>query len=728
LNGNRDSKEDGKDEKKKRHKNKRPGKGTDGDGQVPVEIERLSVPEGGIDPREEDSSTSRPSINPDRQKQIDDFTKHTTILSKFQRSTSIAEKLAKTSLADDPVTTETAEDEEPTELHGLEPLPQPVPVDQSTQLPAFSALPSWLAKPVTVSATDRIPFQEFKINSKLKRSLKAKGYVETFAVQSALLPMLLHGSTPRTGDVCVSAATGSGKTLAYVLPIIESLRSRVVTKLRALIVVPTRELVSQVREACELCLSGSGLQIETAVGNRPFKTEQGLFVKTGQIYDPQGYAMKYNRMVGSTDDGDLYDPVVDDILPDELLSLLPDHVFDYSSKIDILICTPGRLVDHIRSTPGFTLDDLQWLVIDEADRLFTMDILEREIEPSEARLDQRLLHVMNRQPIKSNVRKIVLSATMTKDVGKLSVLKLKRPTLVVVDHGASRQGDGEGDEADGPRTSTAEESFHLPAALLESAVSVRDEGEKPLYLHQLLRKHILEDTVMTDAQEDDDSSSSSESSEDDASSPFSPPSSGTESEDIEQDAKPASATESTHDRHPNLEAAPRGVLVFTKSNESAIRLARLLALMHPPYAPILGILTSTQPSSKRRRTLRSFLNGSLSLLIASDLVSRGMDMPNLAHVVNYDLPPSVRGYIHRVGRTARAGRAGHAWTMVTDKEARWFWRSIGRGQEIKRAEGQKVQRVNDVTTETFSEPERSAYEKALEALGQEVQGETQSNS
>jgi ATP-dependent RNA helicase DDX51/DBP6 len=70
-------------------------------------------------------------------------------------------------------------------------------------------------------------------------------------------------------------------------------------------------------------------------------------------------------------------------------------------------------------------------------------------------------------------------------------------------------------------------------------------------------------------------------------------------------------------------------------------------------------------------------------LVCSDLISRGLDLPNIRHIVNYDIPASTRAYIHRVGRTARAGNEGDAWTLLANNEARWFWRNIGKA--VRRA-------------------------------------------
>jgi ATP-dependent RNA helicase DDX51/DBP6 len=161
------------------------------------------------------------------------------------------------------------------------------------------------------------------------------------------------------------------------------------------------------------------------------------------------------------------------------------------------------------------------------------------------------------------------------------------------------------------------------------------------------------------------------------------------------------------------------ILIFTKSNESALRLSRLLTLLDSSLSDHLSTLTSTTPTHIRRKTLRAFSSPTspIRLIIASDLVARGIDIPQLDHVINYDLPPSVAGYVHRVGRTARAGRSGRAWTLVGDEESGWFWGRIAKGSSIRRA-----QKVGRVRIDEMDETKVSGYEAVLVKLGQEAQG------
>ncbi|MCJ1484279.1 ATP-dependent RNA helicase dbp6, partial [Schaereria dolodes] len=297
----------------------------------------------------------------------DDLEKHKKIRSKYEKSSKVATKLAKKNKASAEFSNDTGElhAEPKAETYGLVPLPQPPIIPDTLKDLGFSALPDWLAKPIVIHSSDTVPFQTFPLSSVVTASLKGKGYENTFAIQSAILPMLLPGPNHYAGDICISAPTGSGKTLTYVLPMVEALRDKPIIRLRGLIVVPTRELVAQAREAVEVCSSGTGLRVETAVGNRTLKDEQDAIIEKSQTYDPEAYREIRNRK--STIE-DLMDWDDDDNQDDEY-KCLTNFVVHYTSKVDILICTPGRLVDHVKFTKGFTLQHITWFVVDEADRL-----------------------------------------------------------------------------------------------------------------------------------------------------------------------------------------------------------------------------------------------------------------------------------------------------------------------------------------------------------------------
>ena len=658
----------------------------------------------------------RPSVPEDLQSKNEvsptdnmDESRHKRLMEKREKSLKKAEKLARKEaekaaaedVGDGQADAETIQPE-PEELHDLVPLPQPEPIPEPPVQSTTASLPSWLASPIRVSPTSTVPFSKLGIEKEVEKVLSAKGFKEAFAVQAAVLPLLLPGPFQSSGDVLVSAATGSGKTLAYVLPMIEDISKNTVTRLRGLIVVPTRELVTQAREVCEVCATAfSGrkrVKVGTAVGNETFKAEQASLMEQELHYDPAGYKKQMQRLNAKWESSDVEDDSENDFLCDEEeVSALPDHIINPISKIDILICTPGRLVEHLKSTPGFSLEYVKWLVVDEADKLLDQSF-QQWLELVMGRLDFKSpsFHKSNR------VKKVILSATMTRDIGQLNSLKLFRPKLVVMESSY---------DLNDPKTEEA--SLALPGLLVESAIKAEDETLKPLYLLELIRRERMNGSVTEDgssSSENDSTSSEEDSSESDETS------SDDDSSTSSRSPEPASSNPSKQSTPTD---SPRGVLVFTKSNETAVRLGRLLALLEQSFTDSIGTLTSTKSTSSRRRTIQSFNAGKLGILVASDLVSRGLDLPNLAHVINYDIPSSVTNYVHRVGRTARAGKKGWAWTLFTPVEGRWFWNEIARSQDISRQAGTKIARVN-IDVESLGEKIRKRYEAALEDLGREA--------
>ena len=716
-------------------KRKRKAKGTTGEKPVEPEPQAAAEPEPEVtaDPvTESPSAPEKPKPKREKKKKApvdeeeqDDRktrSRHKAVFEKVQKALEL-----RPADADKEENKDSEEEAEPVEVHGLEerlPQPEPVVVDESKLI--YHLLPSWLASPIRVTDDARRPFSELGISPEASKILGSKGFKEAFAVQTAVLPLLLPKADLQ-GDVVVAAPTGSGKTLSYVLPMVQDISQSIGTKLRGIIVLPTRELVQQVQSACESCVSafpvvkGNRIKIGTVVGNKAFKEEQAAIVGEEQRYDPRGYQDWLAQQKACTLDGS------DDGLPtvgQRRPRVLPDHVVAYASKVNILICTPGRLVKHIEETRGFTLDYVRWLVVDEADKLLAQDY--------QKWLTLVMKGLGNRNPRtrafagsnKTGPRKVILSATMTRDISLLKGLELSRPTLVVL----------EGAQA-GEQT--------LPALLKESAIKIREPELKPLYLVDLLNSDLLApipQKVAPDAANKMDKEASSESAASDSDSPSSSDSgsgsssgsgSDSDSSDSDSESNASSETKNEAPKKPIASAKTRAfkttVLIFTKSNEAALRLSRLLALLAPDLAPLMGTLNSTTKTSKRAHTLRLFAQGKLRILVASDLVSRGIDLLNLDHVINYDLPITETSYVHRVGRTARAGRPGHAWTLVEYSEARRFWRDfVGEGKEATTAitRSSKVERVRvggGEDGEKYSEERAKALEEALGQLREEAQ-------
>ncbi|KAF9223498.1 DEAD-domain-containing protein [Gyrodon lividus] len=482
------------------------------------------------------------------------------------------------------------------------------------------------------------------LGARTRKRLLELGISELFAVQTVLLPFLIrHGAAGRSlyvpyscpRDVCVSAPTGSGKTLAYVLPIIEALSNRVVTRLRALIVLPTRDLVTQVRETFEAVGKGRALKIGTATGQHSFAHEQAQLV-LGTATGWQGG----------------------------------------SSKVDILVCTPGRLMDHINGTPHFSLQHLRFLVIDEADRLLAQSFQgwlaqvlaaihprtpsedvsfgckppseDPQIVPTCDSLAPAFLHPQHPGDTQVDVselrepscQKLLFSATLTRNPGKLASLGLRDPKYFVV------QSRTEGTDT-GPLDFVSEQ-FTTPATLTEHMI-ICEASMKPLMLIHLMHNRSI-----------------------------------------------------------------RNALVFTKSSEYTTRLVRLLEFfeelsMSDRDLMVIRAYSSDLPVGERKKILEQFKAQEVHVLVCSDLISRGIDISHVSHVVSYDTPIDIRKYVHRVGRTARAGRDGDAWTLVEEQEARHFKSMLKEYDHLD-----KVKRIKVSQKET--EPLIGNYQAALQML------------
>lgn len=634
--------------------------------------------------------------------------RHKALLERKEKSLKISKEAAK-HLVEEPV--------EDVEMYGLEPLPQPDEVVDTTSKPTYQTLPSWLAAPIRVSQSQRMPFTELGILPKAAKVLEERGYKDAFAVQTAAIPLLLPSVKHRNGDLLISAATGSGKTLAYALPIVRDISQGVVTRLRALVVLPTRELVRQAQEAFENCARAfegenrKKVRIGISIGSQSLKNEQEALVESESRYDPEQYEtivkdIRTQKGLRSEATGAELDAINDD----PRIGKWDGEVVDFHSKVDILICTPGRLVEHLEQTPGFGLDYVRWLVVDEADKLLAQSF-QGWLETVMLRFQTNIFGARDFPDVAySGVRKIVLSATLTRDLSLLSQLGLRRPQLIVLESDAS-----------------AEVSEHsLPDLLKEFAVRVHNADLKPLYLLDLLlgadmqaEDRALSVTGEASASENADSSDSSDSSDSDSSDSSDSDSSSDSSSDSDSDSSDTdSDSDSSSTPKPSSKKSTIPIsLIFTKSNESALRLSRLLAILDPSLTAHINTITSTTPTHARRKTLRAFTTPSspIRLIIASDLVARGIDIPKLGHVINYDLPASLAGYVHRVGRTARAGRPGCAWTLIDDRESGWFWGKIAKGSGVRRAKP-----VARVRIEEMEEAKVNMYEQSLEKLGKEA--------
>ncbi|WPH03342.1 atp-dependent rna helicase dbp6 [Acrodontium crateriforme] len=707
--------------------------------------------------------------------------KHSSIIGKFQRAQQIS-----SSLKAEP-SHELAETGEQPVLHDLVPLPQPERFPTPEFVPEYSDLPPWLAQPIIVPSDSKTDFASLGLAADAIKRLADNGFTEALPVQNAVIPLLLPPGTPGAKfiagtqdvlpDLAVSAATGSGKTIAYVLPIIEALRQRRhIGSLRSLIVVPTRELVIQVAKTAESLTKDLNIRVGTAIGTGKFKDEQEKLVRISYHYDPEGYAnlmAKLHRQnYPPSSDTDEYETYLEELEQqnakedqrlNDALSGPVNHVPQYQSRVDILVCTPGRLLEHMSSTLGFGLTRLEWLVLDEADKLLDQQYdgflatlhssLEKERTIDEQDSRERFLRsrALWNEKHERRVRKVVLSATMTQDISKLVGLRLRRPKMLIV-----RGREADRNQGEGTINKSSGSTYELPRMLMEYCIPVGDGSEKPLTLIELLDSKILAanllakkpsektekpetsdesmdsdsdsdiSSVLSDSSSDVSSSDSSDSDSDSDSSSDSEESessSDSEKSNTEENeatgmhpARAAFLADGSNADHRSTETPT--VLIFTSSNEAAARLFHLLKALRPQWTPFLTTLTKNQSNKTRGR---SSAVDRPSVTIATDRAGRGLDTIAggrvVTHVVQYDVPRSVTSYVHRVGRTARAGRKGDAWTLYTHSEARWFLREVARTSEVRR-----VNEVEKVKIDVHDDSLRERYLESLAGMREEVFG------
>lgn len=433
-------------------------------------------------------------------------------------------------------------------------------------------LPDWLSNPETVACivkkgkkpgSKKVANFSSSLSAEMMSALAVNHIKRLFPVQEKVIPWLLSSEQRRSlmppRDICVSAPTGSGKTLAYVVPIVEALKCRVVRAIRAVVVLPVKELATQVFNVFLQFVRETSLKVQLVTGTRTFAEEQAALV----------------RQRGS------------------------GHV----SLVDIVVATPGRLLDHIRKTPGFTLSLLKFFVLDEADRVIedVQTTLIPEVEQAvfgmgkhncccgptaHSRLCTHPLTACSLQQCREPVQKLLYSATLTQDPDKLQSLMLFQPKLFTAAAAAPRKEQ---------QQKTFVGKYTTPQGLSEFYYLTHD-NTKPLAVWDLVANHGFRDT-----------------------------------------------------------------LCFTASKEDAHRLSLVLKEMGGVRAEEFSAKLST---AERARVLRRFTSGKLDVLVCSNVLARGLDVTNVRHVICYDPPKFIKTYVHRVGRTARAGVPGTAVTFM----------------------------------------------------------------
>ncbi|XP_061767122.1 ATP-dependent RNA helicase DDX51 isoform X5 [Nerophis ophidion] len=432
-------------------------------------------------------------------------------------------------------------------------------------------LPQWLAKPDVFHRDVKsklLPISDIRgLSAPLLSSLQKNGIEHFFPVQAEVIPAILesahHGALiGRAGfkprDFCVSAPTGSGKTLAYVIPIVQVLMERVVCEIRVLAVLPTKELAEQVCKVFSTYVLETPLSVVMLAGLKSFAAEQNLLSKL--------------------------------------------RCGQQRSLADIVVATPGRLVEHINHNSAFCLDHLRFLIIDEADRMIdSMDhfwlievmkaVYKKTRGPEKisifTRTELSYVTAACLSPPQTPLQKLLFSATLTKNPEKLQQLGLNQPRLF----SSTNYSNDAWPVVGGHR----HEPFDFPPGLSEFYVPCTLSKKPLIILHFILRLKL------------------------------------------------------------------RPILCFANSRETAHRLYLLVKLFGGVK---VAEFSSQLLPHKRKATLKAFEQKKIHLLISTDIAARGIDITGVKCVVNYDAPQFIRSYIHRIGRTARAGKSGLAFTFV----------------------------------------------------------------
>ena len=361
-------------------------------------------------------------------------------------------------------------------------------------------------------------FSDLSLDPKVLKAIEEAGYESPTPIQEGAIPPALEGR-----DVLGIAQTGTGKTASFTLPMITLLaKGRARARMpRSLVLAPTRELAAQVAENFDTYTKHMKLTKALLIGGVSFKEQEALIDK----------------------------------------------------GVDVLIATPGRLLDHFERGK-LLLTGVQIMVVDEADRMLDMGFI-----PDIERIFS--LTPFTRQTL-------FFSATMAPEIERITNTFLSAPARVEV-----------------ARQATASEKIAQSVCMFEEAKRDKTGSRK----RALLRKLI----------------------------------------DVEGDT------------------VTNGVIFCNRKTDVDI-VSKSLKKYGYDAAPIHGDLDQSQ----RNRTLDDFREGKIKFLVASDVAARGLDVPSVTHVFNYDVPGHAEDYVHRIGRTGRAGRDGKAIMICEPRDEKNF--------------------------------------------------------
>ncbi|GJP45973.1 hypothetical protein CLOM_g5309 [Closterium sp. NIES-68] len=394
-------------------------------------------------------------------------------------------------------------------------------------------------------------FESMGLSAAVYRAVRRKGYQVPTPIQRRTLPMVLAGQ-----DVVAMARTGSGKTAAFLIPMIERLKAHSNTAgIRAVILSPTRELALQTFKFTKELGKFTDLRAAVLVGG---DSMEGQF---------------------------------------EALSRSPD----------ILVATPGRLMHHLAEVEGMSLKSVEYVVFDEADRLFEMGFA------------TQLKEILRGMP--ESRQTLLFSATLPKMLAEFARAGLREPQLVRLD------------------TETK-----LSPDLALSFFTVRPHEKMAALLH------LLQEVIQVGSGAGGGGRPVREEGEDEEEL-------GEEREDEVRERE---------GRRRGFAGRGNGkqTIIFVATKHHAELLHEVLQSERLPSSVVYGAMDQTA----RKIHIAKFRAGRTSLLIVTDVAARGIDIPLLDNVINFDFPPKPKLFVHRAGRAARAGRSGTAYSFFTAEE------------------------------------------------------------
>lgn len=454
-------------------------------------------------------------------------------------------------------------------------------------------------------------------------------------------------------DVCLSAPTGSGKTLCYLIPALTMIAKEKKelndTRLRCVVLVPTRTLGAQVYALAKRVLAGTTISVVSACGENASREPSELVHRVAGPALPHinGSVVEEENRNHSEDDEDV-EVALSRAEHTSSMRSVEHAAYLYFSAADLLVITPQRLLKHLGSTPGFHLQHLRMLVIDEADQILSAtgsfgNLVGRILRLCDERSSSNVPSVVN-SSTSHVLHKILCSATLSTHMTRISEVRLRNCKHFCLDSsGKAAELVPEGTAFSDMQTSHVTNKFALPPGLVEHMLITTDE-HRPALLLKLVR-HVLMPTEVPCAVD-------------------------TESQMSNLVDQPSTENLLSSDLQLPSSVAPRDktscgktCVVFCGQSDMARVLSKFLSSSGVKALDF----TSTSTIAERRQFVLSGISGRAVALVTTDALMRGVDLPGVGHVVMYDAPSSITQFVHRIGRTARALRTGHAYMLLSKK-------------------------------------------------------------